>query len=185
MDSQLENELIEKAKESLDAFEKLYEYYLPKIYRYILNRTANKDLAEDLTSQTFVKAMTKIKTYKDHGKSFGSWLYRIAHNNLIDHFRKNKPTAIFDINLIESEAAAEDHAMDSERKRAILHAISKIPEQYQEIISLKFFEELSNDEIADVIGTNKTNIAVKIHRSMKSLEKVLSKKEFKGIIDLE
>lgn len=175
MDPKQEKELIEKAKKSLDAFDQLYEFYLPKIYGYLLNRTADKDLAEDITSQTFIKAMTKIKTYKDQGKTFGAWLYGIAHNNLIDYFRKHKAGTIFDMNQLESESSAERSAEQSETKLVVLKAMSDLPEQYQEILSLRFFEELSNEEIAEIIGSKKENVALKVHRSLKALQKILKK----------
>jgi len=185
MDPQKERELIEKAKQSLEAFDQLYEYYLPKIYGYLINRTGDKDLAEDLTSQTFIKAMSKIKSYKDQGKSFGAWLYGIAHNNLIDYFRKHKASTIFDLNRLESEASAEKAAIESEHKKILLKAMSELPDQYQEVLSLKFFEELTNSEIAEIVGTKKENIALKVHRSLKALEKVLRRHDQSQILGLK
>ena len=85
MDLNTEKQLVEQAKESLQAFDALYEHYLPKIYAYILNRVANKEVAEDVTSKTFIKAMTKIQSFDYKGYTFGAWLYKIAQNNIIDY----------------------------------------------------------------------------------------------------
>ena len=173
MDLVKERELVEKAKDSLAAFDKLYEYYLPRIYGFILNRCGINEIAEDVTSQTFIKAMLKIKTYKFKGYTFGAWLYRIAHNNLMDYYRKNPNVEVLEPNLFESTDRADFEAEKFERQKIILEALKKLPGQYQQVLSLKFFEELTNEEIADVLGCKKETLAVKLHRSLKALRKVL------------
>ncbi len=175
MDLQKEQQLVEEAKRSLSAFDQLYEYYLPKILAYVMNRTANKAVAEDVTSQTFVKAMIKIKSFEYKGFTFGAWLYRIAHNTLIDYYRKHKELEIPEYHQAVAEEDSEQEAQQSERQRILLETLRKLPDQYQQILSLKFFEEMSNDEIALVLGCKKETLAVKLHRSLKAFEKVLKK----------
>lgn len=175
MDLPRERELVEKAKESLQAFDKLYEHYLPRIFGFTLNRCGNREIAEDVTSQTFIKAMLKIKTFKFKGYTFGAWLYRIAHNNLMDYYRKNPQVEIFEVSKIESGERSDEEAERSERQKIILEAMRRLPEQYQQVLSLKFFEELTNEEIAEILGCRKETLAVKLHRSLKALKKVLEK----------
>lgn len=175
MDPNLEQQLVADAKRSLEAFDKLYEYYLPKILAYVMNRTANKAIAEDITSQTFVKAMLKIKTFEYKGFTFGAWLYRIAHNTLVDYYRKHKEIEIPEYHQAQSDDNSELVAQQSERQQILLDALRKLPEQYQQILSLKFFEEMTNEEIAQVLGCKKETLAVKLHRSLKAFEKVLKK----------
>ena len=94
--------------------------------------------------------MTKIQKYKYQGYSFGAWLYRIAHNTLIDFYRKSPHLQISDLEKVKSEDRADTEVEKEERQRIILSAMRKLPKQYQEILSLKFFEELSNEEMADL-----------------------------------
>ncbi|MBU0976136.1 MAG: sigma-70 family RNA polymerase sigma factor [Patescibacteria group bacterium] len=173
MDFTQEKQLVEKAKESLEAFDRLYEHYLPRIYGYVLNRSRNREVAEDVTSQTFIKAMTKIKSFRYQGYSFGAWLYRIAHNTMIDFFRKNPDIKVAEADEVESEDRADLSAERLERQRIIIEALRRLPRQYQEVLSLKFFEDLENEEIADILGCKKETLAVKLHRSLRAFEKVV------------
>lgn len=180
-----EQELIEKAKESIRAFDELYKHYLPKIFGYVMNRSGNREIAEDVTSQTFIKAMTKIKSYKFQGYSFGAWLYRIAHNTLMDYYRKHgTELETLDETRLESDEKTGVEAEKEERQRIILEALRKLPKQYQEILSLKFFEELSNDEMAEILGCKKETLAVKLHRSLKAFGKVLKKGKYLESLDV-
>lgn len=178
MDLAQEKQLVKRAKESLEAFDSLYEHYLPRIYGYIMNRCRSKEIAEDVTSQTFIKAMAKVKTFKYKGFTFGAWLYRIAHNSLIDYFRKNPNRKIAEAEEVESDEKADTRAEQLERQRIILEALKKLPKQYQEILSLKFFEDMSNEEMAEILGCKKATLAVKLHRSLKAFEKVVRKEGF-------
>ena len=184
MDIKEEKELVKQAKDSLEAFDKLYEYYLPKIYSYIYNRCRNKQLAEDVSSKTFVKAMTKLKSFEFKGYRFGSWLYKIAHNELIDYFRKDKE--LFDIKEVEvySDNKTSQLAENEERKRVVLKALSELPENYQQVLSLKYFEEMTNKEMADIVGCKKATLAVKLHRSLKAFEKVMKKEDLLKFVSL-
>ncbi len=184
LDPKIEKELVEKAKESLQAFDRLYDHYLPRIYGYLYNRTLKKEIAEDVTSQTFVKAMVKIKDFSYQGYTFGAWLYRIAHNTLIDYFRKHKKLLSLEEQRIESDDRSEEEAEDFERKIIVLKALRRLPEQYQEVLSLRYFEELSNEEIAQVVGCKKETLAVKMHRSLEALKKILKSDEFKQLLTI-
>lgn len=185
MDIQTEQNLVEEAKRSLAAFDKLYEHFLPRIMAFVMNRTGNKAIAEDITSQTFVKAMIKIQTFTYKGYTFGAWLYRIAHNNLMDFYRKNKHIEIDENWQLESDEKTDTQAHIDERQKIILEALRKLPEQYQQVLSLKFFEELSNEEIAEIVGCKKETLAVKLHRSLKAFKKVIKKHNFMEPLGLQ
>jgi len=175
LDPQKERELVEQAKQSLKAFDQLYEHYLPRIYGFVFNRTRSKMIAEDVVSQTFMKAMTKIKTFQYRGFTFGAWLYRIAHNSLMDYYRKHPNVKPLDVSRTESEDNVDHEAERMEKQQIILEALQKLPKQYQQVLSLKYFEELTNDEMAQVLGCRKGTLAVKLHRSLRALQKVLEK----------
>lgn len=182
-DLQREQKLVAKAKESLQAFDKLYEHYLPRIYGFVYNRTRNQAIAEDVTSQAFIKAMSKIKSFSYRGYTFGAWLYRIAHNTLIDYFRKHPDVQIIDIEQLKSDDKTSDEALRAERQGIILEAMRRLPKQYQEVLSLKYFEDLTNEEIADILGCKKETLAVKLHRSLKAMKKVLEEKSFQKLLN--
>ncbi len=177
MTKQEEQQLVKEAQESLNAFNNLYEHYLPKIYRYILNRVGNKTVAEDITSQTFLKALRKLNTF-DYNKSFGGWLYTIAHNNIIDFYRKNRKYVVSTEALevfLESDEKTETRAEKAEITKNVLNVLKNLPESYQQILSLRFFEEKTNTEIAEVLGCSVNNVNVKIHRAIKSFENYVKK----------
>jgi RNA polymerase sigma-70 factor, ECF subfamily len=173
-----EEKLVEKAKESLQAFDLLYDHYLPKIYSYILNRVGSQEIAEDVTSKTFLKAMTKLKSFEYRGYTFGAWLYKIAHNNIVDYYRSKKGLEV-DLEKMKEVLVANKGEISKEdqieRQTILLEAISKLPENYQQMLTLRFFEELSNQELADVLGCSKNTATVGVHRASKALRKVLVK----------
>jgi len=176
-----EQELVQKAKDSLKAFDEIYEYYLPRIFGYVMNRSGSREIAEDVTSQTFFKAMAKIKSFKYKGYSFGAWLYRIAHNNLMDYYRKNPNPVDMDPEDAKSESSeTEKEAVQSEKKKAVLKILKKLPEQYQQVLSLRFFEEMTNAEMAEILGCRKSTLAVKLHRSLKAFKKAI---EEEGLLE--
>lgn len=175
MDIERERHLVKKAKESLDAFGELYDFYLPKIYAYIYNRVANKELAEDLTANTFIQAMDKLYQYNDRGYRLGAWLYRIAHNTVCDYFRANKTQIISYEDAMKAigELASEESfdLEKEEHKKMVLDVLKQLPEDYQQILTLKFFEEMTNEEMAEIMNLKKETLAVKLHRSLQSFRK--------------
>ncbi len=178
MDRELERQLIKKAQENAAAFEELYNHYLPKIYGFLLNRTGQKELAEDLTSEVFAKALANISKFNDRGVPFAAWLFRIARNTLIDWSRKKKEVLTDAVEIYEpkpdrAEAGAVAGLVQDEKKVLLRKTMENLPEKYQTVLSLKFFEELSNDEIADVIGCQKNAVAVRIHRALRLMKKHL------------
>lgn len=179
MDRDLERQLIKKAQENVAAFEELYNHYLPKIYGFLLNRTGQKELAEDLTSEVFAKALANLAKYDDRGAPFAAWLFKIARNTLIDFSRKKKEILT---DAIESYEPAPNHPgtgaisnLEGDERRALIRkAMKRLPEKYQTVLSLKFFEELTNDEIAEIVGCQKNAVAVRVHRSLRLMRKHLS-----------
>ena len=158
------------------AFGSLYDHYQPKIYRFVVIKVSQREEAEDLTHQVFMHAWTHIGQYRDVGFPFSSWLYRIARNQVIDHYRTKKvhlPIDEVDEDRFAIDAAHErtlDDAMALERVR---NAIRLMKPEYQDVIIMRFIEDLSIKETAHALG--KTEGAVKLmqHRAMKSLQNIL------------
>ena len=143
------------------AIGELYDRYSAKIYSYILYRVGDAALAEDLTTSVFVKVLDAIKGQRTWQLSFSGWLYRIAHNAVIDHYRraKKRETLPLDERLV---ATGEDPVSQAEKSiefEAVSQAMQGLTEEQQTVIQLKFFEGLSNLEVARVLG--KTEGAIK------------------------
>ena len=144
-----ENRLIAQAAAGdADAFGVLYEQHMETIYRYIYFRVDNGADAEDLTEQVFLKAWEALPDYEQQGHPFSSWLYRIAHNMVVDHHRRNKHKALStppeEINQMKWEAIGEPNSLEqlikAEEVNALAEAISQLPELQQEVIILRFIE---------------------------------------------
>lgn len=183
MDREQEKLLVLKAKENIEAFDELYDYFLPKIFGYILNRVGHRQEAEDLTSQTFAKVMANINRYEDRGVSFSAWVYRIATNVIIDSARKKKEF-VMDPEIIKEKVASTRTASPEESVcllevgEELRHCLDKLKDDYQNVLTLKFFEELDNREIAKILDCRASAVAVKVHRALKALRKEFE--EFKA-----
>ncbi len=176
-----EPEIVERAKTDDQAFEVLYNYYFPKMYGYLFKRTGNHEVAEDLVSATFMKVFCNLKNYKHQGCTFGAWVYKIATNNLIDHYRKEGRKQEIDIDLIQepedTNPTPEDLAQNTQNRKLIKVVLEKLSVRHQEILHLKFFAEMSNNEIAEVMGISVNNTRVLTYRALKNFHKLYKKYE--------
>lgn len=176
-----EKNLIELAiRGEASAFGSLYDHYQPKIYRFVLVKVGRREEAEDLTHQVFLNAWQNIGRYEDLGFPFGSWLYRIARNAVVDFYRSKRD----DVSLEKTDPEyfvmqADIHAdlagkLDVEKVKL---AIGKLKPEYQDVILMRFVEDLPIKEVADAM--EKTEGAVKViqHRAIKELQNILGAKE--------
>jgi RNA polymerase sigma-70 factor (ECF subfamily) len=162
--------LIAQAKEDREAFGELYERYAAKIYSYIYYRTGNPADAEDLTARVFVRALQNIESYEDRGHAFSAWLYRIAHNLVANWHRDNsrRPTiALEDLSQWRvTGKGPEDVAALLEDRTALLEAVRRLPTDRQELLTLKFVDQLSNAEIGEIMGRSEGAIKSLYHRTL-------------------
>jgi len=173
-----EDNLIKNAKAGeSEAFGKLYDNYLPAIYRYIFIRVGSRKAdAEDLTHQVFLSAWQNIKNYKFQGFPFSSWLYRIAHNAVIDYYRGQKPK--IDISEVSENVFADSPDLeksidDTEEIKKVKIALAKLEPDQQSVLLMKFVNELSNQEISEALGKTEGAIRVIQHRGLKQLKKIM------------
>ena len=174
-----EGEIVERAKQDDQAFEVLYDFYFPRIYGYVLKRVGDFSVAEDLVSKTFLNVFVNLKKYQHRGYSFGAWVYKIATNNLIDHYRKSgkrKKINIDEVRELKDEVsdAPDEMAQHSREKKLVREALRLLPDKYQEVLDLKFFAEKTTGEIAEILETNENNVRVLLFRALK-----LFKEEYK------
>jgi RNA polymerase sigma factor (sigma-70 family) len=174
MEPTQERELVERARSSPEAFSELYEFYMPLIYRYLLRRTGKVEVAEDLTAVTFEKTLRHMESFQWKEVSFSAWLYRIASNTLVDHYRRegrHKETSLQDLEgVLRSPMGAGEE--ETERVAVLMELVGKLPQSYQHILALKFYEGLNNDEMCEVLGVSKKTLSMKIYRSLKALRKI-------------
>lgn len=154
-------------------FEVYYDQYKHKIYSYLYYRSGkNKELAEDLTSEVFMKALEKFESYKKDS-SFQSWIYAIAHNHLIDHFRKDKSTVDLEVveNILESDGDARSSLMRRVAAEQVQELLSYLTDEEREIVLLRYHSDLPMQDIADIVGKPDTTVRVVIHRALSKLRK--------------
>ena len=159
-----EEELLAAAMQYNDAaLGELYDRYEAKIYSYIFRRTGNQTLAEDLTAQVFLKMLESIRDRKAWHSSFSGWLYRIAHNLVIDHYRRRdrrESVALDDAPPLAADTLdpveAAEMTLNAERLRS---AIRRLTDDQAEVVSLRFLEGYSISEVAEM--TNRTEGAIK------------------------
>lgn len=161
------------------ALGEIYDRYAGRIYSYLYYRLGDAHLAEDLTGTVFVKMLEAIQTSKSWNVSFSGWLYRIAHNLVVDHFRRreqDRPVAL-DERLTTREAdpaRVVEQEMEHERLR---RAISQLTDEQALVVTLKFADGLSNAEVASIMGKTEGAIKSMQFRAMASLRRILEAEE--------
>ncbi|HAU39983.1 MAG: ECF subfamily RNA polymerase sigma-24 subunit, RNA polymerase sigma-70 factor, ECF subfamily [Candidatus Peregrinibacteria bacterium GW2011_GWF2_43_17] len=180
-----DEQLVAAAKADKTEFVRLYDKYFDQIYRFVLTRVADVQLAEDLTSDTFLIAIEKIGSYTWMGKPFSAWLYRVAINEINQHYKKSKhefEASVAKWHDIGEKFEAPDHDIkegeDAKESLANLKLLNesfhKLSEDDKDILSLKYFENLSYQEIADALELTVTNVGVKLNRATERLKKCVS-----------
>jgi len=173
-----DQELLEKASRAEPAaLGMLYDQYVEKIYAYIYHRVGQADLAEDLTGQVFMRMLEAVRSGKGWRTSFSGWLYRIAHNLVIDHYRRKHRATFVDIDdaePVQAQSGDPVRSVENQYERERLRtALAKLTEEQSQVISLRFLEDLSIAEVAEIM--EKTEGAVKAlqYRAVLALRRVM------------
>jgi len=167
-----ESALIEQAKTDREAFGKLYELYVDRIYNYVYYRTGNSHDAEDLTARIFYRAIRHIGNYQDQGAPFAAWLYRIARNMVANWYRDNKSNRLLPLESAygRGDRDGPEAAVElMEDRDALLAAIRDLPPERQELLILKFVERLPNAKIGQIMGRTEGAIKLLYYRTLRSL----------------
>jgi RNA polymerase sigma-70 factor (ECF subfamily) len=167
-----ESRLIAEARQDKEAFGKLYQIHVDRIYSYVYYRTGSKVDAEDLTARVFVRAIQHIDRYQDQGAPFSAWLYRIARNLLSNWYRDQSRRK-----LVSLDSVAQRQVLDSpelvveigEDREALLSAIRRLPSDRQELLILKYVERLPNAEIGRILDRSEGAIKSLYFRTLNSL----------------
>ncbi|MEF9905533.1 ECF subfamily RNA polymerase sigma factor, BldN family [Streptomyces sp. P9-A2] len=171
-------ELVERAQAGeADAFGRLYDQYSDTVYRYIYYRVGSKANAEDLTSETFLRALRRIGTFTWQGRDFGAWLVTIARNLVADHFKSSRfrlevtTGEMLDAN--EVARSPEDSVLEYLSNAALLDAVQRLNPQQRECVTLRFLQGLSVAETARVMGKNEGAIKTLQYRAVRTLARLL------------
>jgi len=175
---QSEQQIIEAAKQNPEHFGPLYDKYYKQIFGYVYQRMECKDTAFDLTSQVFLKALTNIEKYEYKGVPFASWLYRIAHSEVMQLFRtrKNLKTINADVSDLRNICEEVEEEYMGQYKTILMGVIKDLPEDDLQLVEMRFFEKRPFKEIAEILDITETNAKVKLYRILERVKKTLTKK---------
>jgi RNA polymerase sigma-70 factor (ECF subfamily) len=172
LDQQSDAVLIEQARQGdAEAFGCLYRRYVDPIYRYLFVRLGESKEAEDLTEDVFYRSFQALGTYRERGWPFSAFLYQVAKNVLIDHFRKQKPV----LNLPASESAPggmrplDERIIRDEQIQDLRRAMEEIPVNYREVIILRIIMAMPTSVVADWMNMTEGATRVLLHRALASL----------------
>ena len=167
-------ELIAQAQAGqVESFGELYQRHLEAIYLFIKSRVSSLHDAEDLTETVFLQAFEALERYEERGAPFSAYLYRIARNLVIDHYRGQEPVEpLEDLDWrYGQEAVAERQMIDQEQVARIEKALARLPDHYQEVIRLRLLVGISTDQVAEWMDREPSTIRVIQHRALKALRK--------------
>lgn len=169
--------LIEAAKQNPERFGPLYDKYYKQIFNYVYQRLDSKDTAFDITSQVFLKALTNIGKYEFKGVPFSSWLYRIAHNEVMQLFRvhKDKRAVNADIGDLKNICDAAEEPYQEDYIPHLKRLILELKSEELQMVELRFFEQRPFKEISEILDITEVNAKVRMYRIIEKLKKSLSK----------
>ena len=188
-----ERDLVARARADAAAFGELYDFYLPRIYAYILRRVRESSVAEDLTATTFERALAVVRRDDFRNDSFGGWLYRVAGNAVVDQVRRDRRSVPLGVRASDGwsdegrsgrgrngddepgdEAAASAFAAAIDRD-LLRRALLLIPPPQRRLIVLRFLDGLEPAEIAVVLGCSRPTAAVRVHRALRALRDAIAR----------
>ncbi|RBL92382.1 RNA polymerase sigma factor [Chitinophaga flava] len=180
-----EQQLVEQAKSDPNAFGELYDQYYSKIFNYAFRITGDYVIACDIAAETFMKAFTKINSFQWKGISVSSWFFKIATNELNQYFRSKKytSTSLTELGAVENTSGYKhfsDETNDTisriymtEDFKRVQQLLQSLPPDYQKVIALKYFEEMSIKEISEIMGKKEGTIKSLISRGIDRLRQSL------------
>ena len=183
MELEQEKDLVRQAQQDPAAFATLYDHYYPRIFGYVLRRTADLEAAQDITSETFFRALRKLWQFRWRNIPFSAWLYRIASNEVSQYYRR--PEYRKSVSLEELQERGFEPVSTADPEREVIEAqeelrqhrefleiqarIVRLPLKYQEVIALRFFEQKQIKEIADILGKKEGTVKSLLHRAIAKL----------------
>ncbi len=164
---------IQAAQQNPARFRPLYERYYESIFRFIFRRTADGDLAADICSQVFLKALQRLGGYQFRGVPFSAWLFRIASNEVAQHFRQNSQKRTVSVEENTLSEVGEEMEIEGElwEVEDLVQALDTLKPDELTLIELRFFEQRPFKEVAEIMGITESNAKVKTYRILERLKK--------------
>jgi RNA polymerase sigma-70 factor, ECF subfamily len=187
MDPARERDLVVRSRLDGAAFGELYDFYLPRLFGFIVRRVGERSVAEDLTATTFERALTAVRRSDFRNESFGGWLYRVAANAIVDHVRSGRRLGRLGSSTFEADVDGHDEAAGHGRtvvsgdqnaldqfatmldRDQLAAALRRLPETHRRVLVLRFYDDLDVEEICSVLGCSRATFAVKLHRALAAL----------------
>ncbi len=165
--------LVTAARQNRAAFVALYRRYLPRVYRYVYRRVGNQQDAEDVTASVFTEALESLEDYREQG-SFAGWLFTIAHHRVADHHRRQRERVSLEevaLALSDPGPGPEAQALRRDRLERVAQALDELTPDRQEALALRFFGQLSNKEVAQVMGRSEAAVKMLVCRAIRQLRR--------------
>jgi len=174
-DQKAEKSLVRKAiKRDKTAFTNLYWDNVDRVYKHVFYRVCNQHSAEDITQETFIKAWKAIDKYQERGNTFVAWLIAIADNVTIDYLKSHNRNVPLDDDIIEQPVSRSEMDIEKRDNRIdIRDAISKLPEEKQKVVIMRYIEGFSFSEIAKSLNKSNGAVRVVLHRALNDLRNIL------------
>lgn len=173
-----EIQLVARAQSEPVAFAHIYDHYFPEVYKYVLYRVRDPQLADDLTAHTFELALRDIRDYDARRGAFGAWLFGITRNVVNDHFRRQKRVQWLPLDRLwshkSSEPGPEESAAMSETTTRLLDALSRLEERDRDLLALRFAAGLNNRQIAEITNLSPGNVGIILYRAINRLRTILN-----------
>lgn len=158
-------------------FGKIYDQYIAKIYRFVYLKVSSQETAEDITSKVFIRGWEAFKSRGDDIKNPGAFLYQIARNAVVDHYREKGRSKVVSVDdspdLIDPKTSIHDKAILNADINIIKRAIGKLKQEYQDVIIWYYIDDIDINDIAELIGKPAGTIRVMIHRGLKDLKEAV------------
>jgi RNA polymerase sigma-70 factor (ECF subfamily) len=171
-----EGALVERARRGdAEAFGQLYLLHLERIFRYVYYRVGTASEAEDLTEHVFLKAWEAVSRYESRGLPFAAWLYRMAHNAVIDHYRASRPTTSIDetFDLEDEKQSPTGAVIAGVDREELRQAIQRLNHDQQLVVVMRFVEGMSHAEVGRILGKSEGAVRVIQHRALQAMARYL------------
>lgn len=176
-----EHSLITAAQQDQQLFGQFYLHYVGRIFAFAFRQTGNRELAQDITANTFEKALAHLDSYRPQGSSPAAWLYKIALNEIRKNYWKQRllrPLRETDTSSMDVESAIQA----GEQTRLLWDALSKLSNADRQLLMLRFFEQLSSAEVANILGCSLPNTYLRLHRALGRLRVQIERQRIEGVV---
>jgi RNA polymerase sigma-70 factor, ECF subfamily len=184
MDPLRERALVERTPADPGAFAELYDFYLPRIYGYLVRRVEERTVAEDLTATTFQRALEALHAGGFRNDSFGGWLYRVASNALVDHVRRSRRYVALGVRAADGMTDDDEDVAVDERALAafasaldrdeIARGLARLSDAHRRTIVMRYVDGLEGPALAAALGCSRGTAAVRLHRALRALRTAIT-----------